>query len=97
MLASKLDKQDAVHMPTIMRPRKMNETAGGGANSLFKMLNSSSKGFKAAVPVPPSASAMQKMHNDKRTGTAPNASFGRPKTAGLMPDVVAGGATGIRP
>ena len=46
MLASKLDKKPegvgSVHMPTIMRNKKMSDT---GANSMFKMLNSSSKGF----------------------------------------------------
>lgn len=95
MLASKLDKKD-VHMPTIMHNKKMNGTAGGASNQLFRMMNSSSKGFKAAVPVPPSASAMQKMPYDKRTGTAPNGAFGRPKTAGLMQDVVQS-APGVRP
>lgn len=47
MLASKLDKKvdgaGSVHMPTIMRNKKMSDTAGG--NSMFKMINSSSKGF----------------------------------------------------
>lgn len=32
--------------------------------------------------------------NDKRTGTAPNGGVGRPKTAGLMPEGIAGGAPG---
>ena len=89
MLASKLDKRKnkidsaaPVHMPTIMKNKKMSDAAGG-TNSMFMMLNSSSKGFQLGMTNPGSISAFQP---DKRIGTAPNAGIGRPKTAGLMAD-----------
>lgn len=79
-------------MPTIMKKKKMSDTQGG-ANSLFGMLNSSSKGFHPAVGLPPRNTEMQ---TDKRLGTAPNQAFGRPKTAGLMLDAFPA-APGNRP
>ena len=92
MLASKLDKkpkdQDKppLHMPTIMKNKKMSETSGGNS-AMFRMINSSSKGFQPATGFPPTAAATQ-MHQQTRIGTAPNNGLGsgRPKTAGLMAD-----------
>jgi hypothetical protein len=96
MLASKLDRKHkpdlngAVHMPTIMKNKKMSDT-GGGANSMFRLNSSSKGGFNNPMAVPGTNSMMQQ---DKRIGTAPNGGVGRPKTAGLMSD---GFPSGNRP
>ena len=82
MLASKLDKKKDstnVHMPTIMKGKK--NSVANGANSMFGMLNSSSKGFN--MP--------------QRVGTAATDGVGRPRTAGLMPDGNLQNSAGIRP
>ena len=82
MLASKLDKKKDstnVHMPTIMKGKK--NSVANGANSMFGMLNSSSKGFN--MP--------------QRIGTAATDGVGRPRTAGLMPDGNLQNSAGIRP
>jgi hypothetical protein len=79
MLESKLNKKKDVHMPTIMKGKK--NSVANGANSMFGMLNSSSKGF--GMP--------------GRIGTAPDGGIGRPKTAGLMPDGNLQNPTGNRP
>ena len=99
MLASKLDKRKSkldsavpAHMPTIMKNKKMSDAAGG-KNSMFMMLNSSSKGFNLGMTNPASVSAFQP---DKRIGTAPHTGIGRPKTAGLMTDGFPN-VPGIRP
>ena len=82
-LASKLDKKkdgQNVNMPSIMN-KKLSENKG---NSVFGMHNSSSKGFQPAVPL-----------NQPRVGTAQD-NLGRPKTAGLMPEIAANNG-GYRP
>lgn len=50
MLASNLDKKPkhSVHMPTIMKTKKDSKVPG--SNSMFGMMNSSSKAFNNAVP-----------------------------------------------
>ena len=99
MLATKLDKKHkpdingAVHMPTIMKNKKMSDI-GGGANSMFRLNSRSKGGFNHPMAVPGATSSMQP---DKRIGTAPNGGVGRPKTAGLMSDGYPSGAAGNRP
>ena len=49
MLASKLDKKKqgpdgSSHMPTIIKNKKMSDTTGAGS-AMFRLGNSSSKGF----------------------------------------------------
>ena len=100
MLASKLDKTK-IHMPTIMKPTKRVSEALQGPNSVFgaMLVNSSSKGFTGAASdanansaVRGKASSNVYENNDEAIGNANNtqSAFGRPKTAGFMPEIISG-------
>ena len=99
MLASKLDKTK-IHMPTIMKPTKRVSDALQGPNSVFgaMLVNSSSKGFTGAASDANANSAVRGKasnayeNNDAAIGNANNtqSAFGRPKTAGFMPDIISG-------
>ena len=68
---------------TVIKNKRISDAQG--AKSMFGMNNSSSKGFQPVNGQQP------------RIGTAPNGSdYGRPKTAGLIPDTIKG-ASGYRP
>ena len=98
MLASKLDKK-SVHMPTIMKPTKRVADALQGQNPVFgaMLVNSSSKGFTGmtaiqAAGIHGAANQGTPHYTDNRIGNANNTqlAFGRPKTAGFMPEVLNG-------
>ena len=101
MLASKLDKAK-VHMPTIMKPTKRVSEALQGPNPVFgaMLVNSSSKGFTVMGSDAQASSAVRERetnaYENNPASISSNANnntqsaFGRPKTAGFMPEIISG-------